>query len=325
MTLVLSVIGGVLALILLGLAGLALFAALTARQVEKILPPLGRFVDVGGTRIHYLDEGAGPAIVLVHGLGGQMRNFTYALLDRLKSEFRVIVLDRPGSGYSASIATPTPSANASVIAQLLETLEIERPLVVGHSLGGAIALTLASRYPARVGGLALIAPVTTLPDHVAKPFQGLQIASAAVRQLIAWTLAIPISIRNGPVTLEALFGPEPAPADFPMKGGGLLSLRPKSFVTASRDLVASPEDLTGLPELYSTLKMPVGTIYGTGDRILDQKAHCDALAAKVAGVDLELIEDGGHMILVTCADRCAEFIKRMAQKVATVPKSATIA
>ena len=63
-------------------AGLVLFTAWTARQAEKRLPPRGRFIDVDGARIHYLDEGTGPTLLLVHGLGGHMLNFTHSLLDR---------------------------------------------------------------------------------------------------------------------------------------------------------------------------------------------------------------------------------------------------
>jgi len=60
-----------------------IFTAITARRVEKALPPRGQFLEVLGARIHYLDKGAGPPILIVHGIGGQLGNFTYALLERL--------------------------------------------------------------------------------------------------------------------------------------------------------------------------------------------------------------------------------------------------
>src|ERR1700730_1533799 len=88
------------AVVVVSLGGLVIFTAITARRVEKALPPRGRFIEVAGARIHYLDKGSGPPIVILHGLGGQMGNFTYALLERLTDEFRVILMDRPGSGYS---------------------------------------------------------------------------------------------------------------------------------------------------------------------------------------------------------------------------------
>src|SRR5262249_42144164 len=94
------ILGIVVALVGFVLVGLTLFTAWTAHQEEKKLPPRGRFVDVDGARIHYLDEGNGPTLLLVHGLGGQMHNFTHSLLGKLRQDFRIVILDRPGSGYS---------------------------------------------------------------------------------------------------------------------------------------------------------------------------------------------------------------------------------
>src|SRR5579862_7349056 len=144
------------------LAGLVIFTAVTARRVEKALPPRGQFIEVSGARIHYLDKGSGPPIVIVHGLGGQMGNFTYALLDRLTDEFRVILIDRPGSGYSkrAPEATGRPKEQAAIVAEFIRKLDLQRPLLVGHSLGGAIALGIALDHPEVVKGLALVAPLT---------------------------------------------------------------------------------------------------------------------------------------------------------------------
>lgn len=142
----------IIVLLFLLLAGLALFSAWTARQVEKHLPPHGDFIEVDGARIHYLDEGSGPPLLLIHGLAGQTRVFTHSLLDKLKSQYRVVILDRPGCGYSTRPrgTSAAISAQAGIIARFVDKLGLERPLVVGHSLGGAIALSLALDHPDRV-------------------------------------------------------------------------------------------------------------------------------------------------------------------------------
>ncbi len=300
------------------LAGLVLFTAWTAHQVEKKLPPRGRFVDVDGTRIHYLDEGSGPTLLLVHGLGGQMHNFTHSLLGKLRHDFRVVILDRPGSGYSTrpAEASATISAQAQIISRFCQALGLGRPLIVGHSLGGAIALALALNHPGQVAGLALLAPVTHLPERVPPPFDGIAIASPLLRRLIAWTLATPLSIANREQALATLFGPEPVAVDFAVRGGGLLSLRPCSFIGASTDLMATQDELSEMPARYKDLTVPVGILYGTDDRILDPAMHGKGLAAKMKGADLELIEGGGHMIVITSADRTAAFVARMAQRAA---------
>jgi pimeloyl-ACP methyl ester carboxylesterase len=312
------IVGIVVAVVGFVLAGLVLFTAWTAWQVEKKLPPRGRFIDVDGSRIHYLDEGTGPTLLLVHGLAGQMHNFTHSLLGKLRQNFRVVILDRPGSGYSTrpAGASATISAQAQILSRFCEALELERPLIVGHSLGGAIALALALNHPEQVAGLALLAPVTHLPERVPPPFDGIAIASPLLRRLIAWTVATPLSIVYRERVLATLFGPEPVAQDFAVRGGGLLSLRPRSFIGASVDLMATQDELGKMPARYKELTVPVGILYGTGDRILDPAVHGKGLAAKVAGADLELIEGGGHMILITSADRAAVFVARMAQRAA---------
>ena len=310
--------GIVVALVGFVVAGLVLFTAWTAYQVEKKLPPRGRFIDVDGARIHYLDEGSGPALLLVHGLGGQMHNFTHSLLGRLRHEFRVVILDRPGSGYSTrpAKASAAISAQARIISRFCESQKLGRPLVVGHSLGGAIALALALNHPEQVAGLALLAPVTHLPEDVPPPFDGIAIASPLLRRLIAWTLATPLSIANRERALAILFGPEPVAPDFAVRGGGLLSLRPRSFIGASADLMATQHELREMPGRYKDLTIPIGILYGTGDRILDPAMHGKGLAVKVAGADLELIEGGGHMIVITWADRVAAFVAGMVRRAA---------
>src|SRR5262244_4604514 len=148
------IVGGGGALVGLVVAGLVLFTARTARQVEKKLPPRGRFIDVDGARIHYLDEGTGPTLLLVHGLAGQMHNFTHSLVGKLRRDFRVVILDRPGSGYSTrpAGASATISAQALTISRFCQELKLGRPLIVGHSIGGAIALALALDHPDEVAG-----------------------------------------------------------------------------------------------------------------------------------------------------------------------------
>ena len=300
------------------LGGLALFSARTARQVEQAVPPLGRFIEVDGARIHYLDEGSGPPILFIHGLAGQMRNFTHSLLEPLKRDYRVVILDRPGSGYSTRPpqASAAISAQAATISRFVEALGLKQPLVVGHSLGGAIALALALNHPEQVSGLALIAPVTRRPHKVPAVFKGLAIGSPLVRRLVAWTVAVPLSMKNRDAALGSLFGPQPVARDFATKGGGLLFLRPGTFIGASCDLVAPREDLDAMQARYAGLKIPVGVLYGTDDGILEATAHCEALASKLPDADFELIEGGGHMILIASAGRSAKFIARMAQRAA---------
>jgi pimeloyl-ACP methyl ester carboxylesterase len=293
--------------------GLLLFTIHTVRQVEAALPPAGRFVDVPGARLHVVERGQGPSLLLVHGLAGQLCHFTYAIVDELATHYRVVTVDRPGSGYSvrAPGASATLGAQADALAALIDELGLGRPLVVGHSLGGAVALALAQRHPERVAALLLLAPLTHPVQEISPVFRGLRIAQPWMRTLVAWTLAVPLGIAKRDEVLQVIFGPDSVPGDFATRGGGLLTLRPSHFVAACTDLAAAPEDLEGMTQRYATMQLPVRIVYGRGDRILNPREQGEALAAKLPGAKLTLI-DGGHMLPVTAPAVVAQFIREAA-------------
>ncbi|WP_174299795.1 alpha/beta fold hydrolase [Caulobacter sp. S45] len=312
----LALLGGVAVVAATG-GGLAAFAGLTARRVEAALPPQGRFIDIDGNRIHYLDQGSGPVVLMVHGLGGQMRNFTYALVDKLTDRFRVVVMERPGAGYSrrAPGASARLGVQADVVAKFIGALGLGKPLLIGHSLGGALSLAVALEHPEAVGGLALVSPLTQPQDAPPKVFAGLYIPSPFLRRLLAWTVATPLAIRNRDVVLAQVFGPETAPDDFATRGGGVLNLRPRSFYATSTDLVAVSEDLPGFHARYASLKLPVGIIFGEDDRILDARVHGSPMTGQVPGLTYETIEAAGHMIPLTQPDRVGAFVTAVAGRV----------
>ena len=300
---------------LAAMVGIALFLFTwrTTRKIEAALPPTGRFVNVPGAQLHVVDRGKGPAILLVHGLSGQLGNFDYGMIEPLARDFRVVAVDRPAAGYSTrepGSAADLPT-QAHTLAALIDKLGLHKPLVVGHSLGGAIALALAVHHPDRVGGLALIAPLTHPPEHISPVFQAMTISSAWVRRLLAWTLLIPMSIRNREQVMNIVFGPDPVPADFPVRGGGLLALRPSHFLGASVDLQGAAPSLPALLPHYGKLRMPISILYGREDRILDYAQNGEAFVAKVPAARLTLVT-GGHMLPVTAVDTSVDFVRNAA-------------
>jgi pimeloyl-ACP methyl ester carboxylesterase len=288
-----------------------MIAPLVTPKVERAVPPLGTIIDLDGERLHYVDRGSGPAIVMIHGLAGNLRHFTYALVDRLAVDFRVVAVDRPGSGYSTrSHKTAATLGNqAAVIARLIETLGLERPLVAGHSLGGAVSLALALDHPERVGGLALISALTQVRTEVPAAFRGLDIRAPWLRNVIAHTIATPLSIMKAKETVAAVFAPEAVPGDFATLAGGMLSVRPESFYSASSDMIAVHGDMAGLVARYSTLKMPVGVLFGTEDAILDYHIYGEQFVKQVAQAELTLIPGAGHMLTITQPEKTAAWIR----------------
>ena len=280
-------------------------------KIERAVPPLGTVIDVDGERMHYVDRGSGPPIVMIHGLAGNLRNYTYALVDRLTNDFRVIAVDRPGSGYSPrSHKTPASlTAQSETIGRFIQTLSLERPLVVGHSLGGAVSLALALNHPKSVGALALIAPLTQVRPQVPKAFRGLDIHSPMLRALVANTVATPIAMKTGKDVVRAIFKPEAVPADFATRGGGLLGMRSEGFYASSSDMIEVHLGMAELVARYPQLELPISVLFGTEDAILNYKVFGEGFVVKVPQAKLTLVPGAGHMLMVTQPEETADWIK----------------
>ena len=292
-----------------------------SRRVEALVPPAGTFVNVDGARMHYVDRGAGQAIVMIHGLAGVLQNFTHSLVERLAENYRVVALDRPGAGYSERLAGAPASlrAQAATIASFIRTLAIERPLIVGHSLGGAIALALALDYPDLPHALALIAPLTQPEAQSPKPFRALEIASPWLRRFVANTVAAPLSMLRAREAVRGIFAPEIVPGDFAIAGGGALGLRPTHFYNASSDMMAAREDMPMLVQRYGELQLPVHVLFGLDDAVLDYRKHARTFETNIAQCTIELVP-GGHMLPVTQPDLVARFIRSHAPLHARDPR-----
>jgi pimeloyl-ACP methyl ester carboxylesterase len=306
-------------LVLAGAAVVGYFLFATSRiaaAAERQVPPVGRFVDVDGNRLHYVEAGSGQPILFLHGLGGQLHHFRHTLFSRLAKDFHLVAVDRPGSGYSRRAAGSSArlSEQARVVAHVIDRLGLEKPLVVGHSLGGAVALALALDHPDKVGGLVLLSPLTHLREEVPPEFKPLYVESALLRWLISRTTGVPAALRAAPQTLAFVFGPQKPPPDYIDKGGGVLGLRPAHFEATMADLTAIHLDLGGYEKRYAEIGVPVGLLFGTADRVLKQQEHTLPLTGTVRDLDAELVDGMGHMPQFVEPDRVETMIRRLAQR-----------
>lgn len=308
-----------IALLFLALAILAILAYLLivtrslSRLAEQSIPPAGQFAKVSNGTLHYTEHGPAdaPALVLIHGLSGQLQHFSYALTGDLAQRYRVISVDRPGCGYSErdNSEQAALTAQADAILELIEQLNLEKPIICGHSMGGAVALTMGVQSPEKIRSLALLAPLTHLPATPSKAFAALTIRSPLMRRFVANTLAAPMAKRNGDAILTEVFHPEPAPADFPVRAGGLLSLRPRAFVAACEDFAAA-SGIVPISQKYRDLSVPGVVLYGAQDVILSAAEHGPMMADY--GLEYRELPNAGHMIPMTAAADCIAAIDRAA-------------
>ena len=305
-------IGGILAA---ALGGAALYTRIATKRIEQKVPVDGDFIDVPGARLHYVDCGTGPAIVMLHGMGAQLRNYTYGVADALAADFRVVLVDRPGSGYSA----PTRDqlgilGQAATIAALIERLELDRPLLVGHSLAGAIALGVATHHPNTIGGLALLAPMTQPPQMMPALLAGAIKSARFGRTVFANLLGTPLSRAAYGLHWRTIFAPDPVPEDFATRGGGALGDRPISMNAATVELASADKDIAAIVARYGELNLPVALLYGREDQVIDPSVDGRLAIAAIPGATLEMT-DGGHMLPVAHPQATADFIRALAGRV----------
>jgi pimeloyl-ACP methyl ester carboxylesterase len=169
---------------------------------------------------------------------------------------------------------------------------LQKPLVVGHSLGGAIALALTLDHPETLCGLALVCPLTQKVAATPGPFQGLVMQNAAARWLWAWTLGPAMSLLTSGPAVKTVFAPDAPPIDYWNRGGGLFAARPSSLLAASRDMAGLPEELAAQSARYAKLEVPVG----------------ETLCRQTPKAELKNV-DGGHMLPLTQPQVVEAFIR----------------
>ncbi|TIW95535.1 MAG: alpha/beta fold hydrolase [Mesorhizobium sp.] len=305
-----------LLLAVLVVASLVLATLWIAAKAERLVPPVGKFIEIDGNRIHYVDRGEGRPIVFVHGLGAQLHHFRHTLFGQFGPGYRLIALDRPGAGYSmrASGATGRLPEQAEIVRRFIEALGLERPLVVGHSLGGAIALALAVEHPEAISGIALLSPLTHIEAGAREKLGALFLPSRLWRRIMSYTLAVPTSLRYARPTMEYIFAPQMLPSDYMIAGGGWLGLRPAHFYAMSCDVVAIERDLGRIGSRYGEIAMPVGILFGEADRVTSFHTQGAPMTSRIEGLDFESVEGMGHMPQFVAPERIAAFIERIASR-----------
>ncbi len=310
MTILLSI----LALFALFLLAMFLWTQRLIRQGHEMVPQLGQIVPVQGGSIHYVEKGNpdNPTVVLIHGLSGQLQHFTYAMVDELASDFHVIAVDRPGCGYSTRDQTrfATLPEQGRMINEFLRSKNIDKAVLVGHSLGGAVALAMALDYPENTSALVLLSPLTQKMPDAPAVFKPLEIRTEWLRNLIGYTIAVPMARKTAPLVLKDVFAPEPAPSDFLYRAGGALGLRPSAFISASQDVIGAEASLDDLSRRYDSLSIPGGVLFGAEDPVLSAHQH----GAPMTRFDLiyEELQGRGHMIVITAPETCVAFIQKIA-------------
>ncbi|WP_204114210.1 alpha/beta fold hydrolase [Shimia biformata] len=290
------------ALIILAIAllGFALFVLWKARLHEARAvashPPEGQFVTVDGHRVHVVVRGDGPDLVLIHGSSGNTRDFTFALMDRLATRYRVFVVDRPGLGYTERInrTGATITQQADILSRAVAELGAAQPIVLGHSYGGAVALAWAVNFPDRLSGLVPLAAASNIWET------GLSRYYWATSHPVIGPLVIPVltafvSDDYVEQAISAIFAPQSAPEGYGAFVGAGLTLRRDSLRANALQRKNLLGEITALYPRYGQISVPTEIVHGDDDATVPHWNHADRLATQIPGAVYTSMPGVGHM------------------------------
>ena len=295
------------------LAAMALVNRHFAKKAERDNPASGRFLDVSGVRLHYVERGSGEPLVLLHGNGSMIEDFdSSGLIDLAAKHFRVVVFDRPGFGHSDRPRNVvwTPDAQAELIKQALTKLNVSNATVLGHSWGASVAVALSLKYPDMIRGLVLASGFyfpTARPDVIAMGAPSLPV----VGDLLSHTLSPLISRAIWPLMMKKIFGPQSVPKKFegfPKE----MALRPSQIRASAAESALMIPDALLFRNRYADLKMPIVIIAGEQDRLIDIDTQSARLHSEIPQSRLHRVAGNGHMIQQTATDEVMSAILKVA-------------
>ncbi len=313
-----------LLIVLAALASLALVTWTGAVLAERAHPAQGRMVDVEGARLHVVELGAPGAtpIVMLHGASSNLEVMR-PLADRLAQRHRVILVDRPGHGWStrASLADSTPEPQARMIAEALNKLGVLPSIVVAHSWSGALALRLALDHPARVAGLTMLAPVAyPWPGGVSQ--YNYAVTAPVIGPLLAHTVTLPLGLLLAESGSRSVFAPQAMPEGFVKDSATRLLLRPREFVANAWDLVTLRAAMAEQAPRYKDIAAPITIIAGNVDKTVSTHIHSQPLAKTAKDTRLIVLDGVGHMIQYAAPDLVVAEIEAMADRLSRSAETA---
>lgn len=289
----------------------------TARETaaEAAFPPTGQIIEVEGRRIHAHVQGSGPDLVLIHGASGNTRDFTFALADRLAQDYRVIAFDRPGLGWSDSLGAEgiSPMMQAALLQKAADQLGLRRPIVMGHSYGGAVAMAWGLTDTPDVAALVVVSGATMpWPGGLGAYYAitGSRIGAATVIPAIT-AFARPAQTEG---VVAAIFAPDSPPPGYADYVGIGLTMRRATLRDNARQVTNLRPHVVRMAEAYPRLTVPVEILHGTADTVVPADIHALPLSELLPDGNLVLIDGAGHMPHHTHPDAVISAIHRAAAR-----------
>ncbi len=271
---------------------------------------ISQFATVDGTRLHFVIEGAGSPVVLIHGNPGSTKDWTH-LSGLLAVRHKIVAFDRPGHGQSQrpKHGDASVEVQASLLHDALKQLHIVRPIIVGHSWGGALALDYAITYPKEVAGLVLLAPAayeSQDDDGFLAGLPAVPVIGDAATYVLTPLLAATVVRSN----LKKAFSPDPVPPGYERT---MLAewTKPKKVKAYALDNASLNSSLKKLSLRYSEITVPVSILTGDSDLIVSGKENAERLHEALPKSHLIILPKTGHELPVNRSQAIVDEIEKV--------------
>jgi pimeloyl-ACP methyl ester carboxylesterase len=313
--------------VVVALAILALITQAGVVAIQRSYPAQGQIIEVAGATLHIVEigprEAAGPPIVMIHGASANLESMRQPLGEMLAANHRVILIDRPGHGWStrAHEEDSTPAIQGRMIGEALEKLGVGPGILVVHSWAGALGAWMALEYPQRVAGLVMLAPVA-YPWPGGVGWYNNLVTTPLMGPLLAYTITLPLgTFLTGPGARN-VFLPQAMPPDFVSDTATPLLLRPREFLVNARDLVTLKAAVAEQAPRYGEIAAPTVVISGDSDNTVSPRIHSRPFAASVPNAKLIVLPGVGHMVQNAAPERVMREIEAMIAELARRPAAA---
>lgn len=309
-------------IVVAALAVLALVTQAGVMLVQRNHPARGNLVEVSGGRLHVVDLGrrdaAGPPIVMLHGASSNLEVMRQPVGERLARDRRVILIDRPGHGWSTRdrLADSTPEIQGRMITEAPAKLGVAKAIFVVHSWAGALGARMALDHPQSVAGLVMLAPVAyPWPGGVGR--YNRIVATPVIGPLLAYTITLPLGTLLAEPGARGVFLPQAMPPDFVRSTATPLLLRPREFLANAHDLVNLKAAVAEQAPRYAEISAPITIIAGDeSDKTVSTRIHSRPLAAAAPNARLIVLSGIGHMIPNVVPDVVIAEVEAMAGAIA---------
>ncbi|WP_029585967.1 alpha/beta fold hydrolase [Bradyrhizobium sp. URHD0069] len=307
---------------ILAVTGLAILALVTQAGVlalQRAYPAQGKMIEVAGATLNVVDIGprdaVGPPVVMIHGASSNLEVMRQPLGDRLAKNHRVILIDRPGHGWSTRVRAQdsTPAVQAGMIDEALERLGVSTAIFVVHSWSGALGARMALDHPERVAGLVMLAPVA-YPWRGGVGWYNKMVSTPVIGPLLAHTITLPLGFFLAGPGARGVFLPQLMPDGFVGNTATPLLLRPREFLANAHDLVTLKAAVAEQAPRYADISVPTVVIAGEIDKTVSTNIHSRPFARTVPSAKLIVLPNVGHMVQYAAPDLVIAEIDAMIDK-----------